>query len=157
MKPALRFLLPVLLALAVVAQVRRTSDLMHAQHLLYSVERRSLAMLRSGDLDKAKLRAHLIALADARELDRADVAIPVMVGSQHLMLGELEPAWRAYVVARRLEPRPEILVNMGKVRYSLGKKKGALRLFEQAVLLDPRLLKEVPPSLQAEVSDALGR
>ena len=42
MKLALRLVLPVLLALAVVAQVRRSSELMRAQHLIYSVERRTL-------------------------------------------------------------------------------------------------------------------
>ncbi len=36
------------------------------------------------------------------------------------MLGELEPARRAYVAANRLEPRPEILVNLGKVNFSQG-------------------------------------
>lgn len=155
MKLALRFLLPALLAFAVVAQVRRSSELMRAQHLLYSVERRSMAMLRTGDLDKVKLRAHVAALAEAQKLDWAEVQIPTQIGSQHLMLGELEPSRRAYSSALQLEPRPEILVNLGKVCYSQGAMKRAIRYFGQAALLDPRMLKEVPPDLLAAVSDAL--
>lgn len=157
MKVAQRLLLPLLLALAVVAQVRRSSDLTRAQHLLYSVDRRSAAMMRSGDLDKAKLRAHLVALADAGKLDPAEVAIPTMKGGQHLMLGELGLARGAYVEAFRLEPRPEILVNLGKVRYSQGARLRAVRFFSQAVLLDPRMMKEVPADIQEAVSDSLRR
>ncbi len=155
MKIALRFLLPVLLALAVVTQVRRSSDLMRAQHLLWQVEKRTLAMLRTGVPDKTKLRGNLAALADARQLDYAEVAIPTLMGSQYLMLGELEPARRAYLTANQLEPRPEILVNLGKVNYALGERKRALRNFSQAVRLDARLLQEVPEDFRAAVSDAL--
>ena len=155
MRIALRFLLPALLALAVVAQVRRSSDLMLAQHLLYSVERRTMVMLRTGSIDKAKLRAHLEALSDARKLDWAEVAIPTLTGSQHLMLGEIEPARVAYIIAYRLEPRPEILVNLGKVCYTQGARKRAIDYFSQAALLDPRLMQEVPKDLRQQVSDAL--
>ena len=157
MKRAQRFLLPALLALLVAFQVRRSSDLLDAQRLLNSVEQRTAGMLYGGDIDKAKLRAHLVALADARKLDAAEVAIPAQIGSQHLMLGELEPARRAYVAAMQLEPRPEILVNLGKVFYSQGAEMRAVRFFGQAVRLDPRLMKEVPLSLRSAVSDALRR
>lgn len=155
MKVVQRFLLPALLALLFAVQVQRSSDLMRAQRLLYGVERRTMVMLRSGDLDKVKLRGNLEALADARELDPAEVAIVALIGSQHLMLGELEPARRAYVAANRLEPRPEILVNLGKVNFSQGANRRAVRFFGQAVLLDPHLMKEVPQGLQEAVSDAL--
>ena len=93
------------------------------------VERRTLAMLRGGDLDKAKLRAHVAALGDARQLDRADVAIPTLLGSQHLILGELALARKVYLAAQRLEPRPEILVNLGKVSYSQAQGERAVRYF----------------------------
>ncbi len=155
MRNVRRFLLPALLALAFVAQVRRSSDLMRAQHLLWSVERRTTEMLRTGTIDRVKLRGNLQALADARQLDLAEVAVPTLMGSQYLMLGELEPARRAYVTANRLEPRPEILVNLGKVNYSQGAVKRALRDFAQAVLLDPRMMQEVPQEFQQKVSDAL--
>ncbi len=155
MKRALGLLLPALLAFAVVAQIRRSSELMRAQHLLWSVERRTLAMLRSGDLDKVKLRGNLEALADARVLDYAEVAIPTLQGSQHLMLGEVKAARIAYTVAYELEPRPEILINLGKVCYSQGAVKRAARFFAQAVLLDPQMMKEVPEDFRDKVSDAL--
>lgn len=157
MKAALRFLLPFLLALAIVAQLRRSSDLMRAQHLLWSVDQRTQAMLRARDLDKTKLRGHLAALAEARKLDYAEVATPTLQGSQHLMLSEIEPARIAYFTAYQLEPRPEILVNLGKVCYSQGAMKRAAAYFANAVLLDPRLLKEVPEDFRDEVSDALRR
>ncbi len=66
MKVVQRFLLPALLACLVAVQVQRSSGLMRAQRLLYGVERRTMVMLRSGDLDKVKLRGNLEALADAR-------------------------------------------------------------------------------------------
>jgi Flp pilus assembly protein TadD len=149
--------MPALMALLVAGQMQRSSALMKAQRLLYSVERRTLEMLRTGEIDKAKLRAHLAALSDARALDPAEVAIPMQIGSQYMMLGELEPARSAYFEALRLEMRPEILVNLGKVRYGQGARPEAIRLFRKAVLLDPRMQREVPPDLKAAVSNALRR
>jgi Tfp pilus assembly protein PilF len=155
MRTALRFLLPALLAVALVLQMKRGAELMRAQHLLWSVEQRTLAMLRTGNLEKPKLRAHLQALSDAQKLDWAEVAVPTLMGGQHLMLGEVELARQAYTSANQLESRPEILVNLGKVCYSQGASKRAIRFFAQAVLLDPRLFSEVPEPLRFEVSDAL--
>jgi Tfp pilus assembly protein PilF len=155
MSKALRFLLPAVLALLLVAQVRRSADLTRAQHLLWSVEQRTLAMVRAGNVEKPKLRAHVQALTDAQKLDWAEVAIPTLIGGQHLMLGEVALARYAYHSANQLESRPEILVNLGKVCYSQGASKRAVRYFAQAVLLDPRLFSEVPEPLRFEVSDAL--
>ena len=157
MKLALRLLLPVLLAVAVVAQVRRSSDLMRAQHLLWSVERRTMAIMRSGELDRVKLRGHVEALADAGRLDPAEVAVPTLLGSQHLLLGELEAASQAYLAANRLESRPEIILNLGKVGYSQGLSERSRNYFAQAVLLDPRMIREVPESYRQVVLDALRR
>ena len=154
MKLALRLLLPALLAVGLVAQAQRAAHLTRAQRLCNMVERRTLAMLRSGDLDKAKLRAHVAALGDAQKLDRADVAIPTLLGSQHLMLGELALARKVYLAAQRLEPRPEILVNLGKVSYSQAQGERAARHFARAGALDPWLEREVPESLRAAVAAA---
>ncbi|MEO8276739.1 MAG: hypothetical protein ABI639_11015 [Thermoanaerobaculia bacterium] len=155
MKVLQRLLLPALMLLLVVGQLRRSSDLTRAQHLLYSVDRRTVAMLRANAVDKTKLRGHLEALADAQRLDPAEVATPTLQGSQHLMLGELEPARQAYFVANRLESRPEILLNLGKVWYSSGGFDRAVRYFALAVRVDPHLLQEVPESMRQRVSDAL--
>ena len=148
MKTAVRFLLPVLLAVVCVAQVRRSSELTKAQHLLWSVERRTLAILRGGAIDKVKLTGNIAALTDAQKLDPAEVAIPTLIGSEYL-------ARSAYFAAHRLEPRPEILLNLGKVGYSQGWHERAAHFFAQAVLLDPRMMKEVPEDFRARVSDAL--
>jgi cytochrome c-type biogenesis protein CcmH/NrfG len=150
-----RLLLPLVLGVLVFAQIRRGSELLQAQRLLYSVERRTMAMLRSGELEPAKMRAHLQALADARELDPAEVAVPVLEGSQYLMLGELEPALAAYLTAKRLEPRPEILINLGKICNSKREHKRTLHFFSLAVLLDAQLIREVPEPLRQPVLDAL--
>ena len=91
MKTVMRFLLPVLLAVVCVAQVRRSSELTKAQHLLWSVERRTLAILRGGAIDKVKLTGNIAALTDAQKLDPAEVAIPTLIGSEYLILGKLEP------------------------------------------------------------------
>ena len=154
MRLALRLLLPALLAIGFIAQVQRAANLTRAQRLCNMVERRTLSMLRGGGLDKAKLRAHVAALGDAQKLDRADVAIPMLLGSQHMMLAELELARRVYLAANRLEPRPEILVNLGKVSYSQAQGERAVRYFARAVALDPWLEREVPESLRAAVSAA---
>lgn len=154
MRPALRLLLPALLAIGVLAQAQRAANLTRAQRLCNMVERRTLAMLRGGGLDKAKLRAHVAALGDAQRLDRADVAIPTLLGSQHMMLAELELARRVYLAANRLEPRPEILVNLGKVSYSQAQAERAVRYFARAVALDPWLQREVPESLGPAVAVA---
>jgi len=155
MKTAMRLLLPALLAVVFVAQVRRSSDLLRAQHLLWSVELRTLAILRSGTMDKVKLSGNIAALTEAQKLDPAEVAIPTLIGSENLILGKLEPARSAYLTAYRLEPRPEILLNLGKVAYSQGKNVRAVYFFVRAVLLDLRMMKEVPEDLRERVSDAL--
>lgn len=155
MKTLQRLLLPVLFAVLCVAQVRRSSELLRAQHLLWSVERRTLAILRGGSLDKVKLTGNVAALSEAQRLDPAEVAIPTLIGSQFLMLGQLEPARSAYLTAYRLEPRPEILLNLGKVFYSQGRSVRAAHYFGRAVLLDPRMMKEVPEDFRQRVSDAL--
>jgi hypothetical protein len=154
MRLALRLLLPALLAIGFIAQVQRAANLTRAQRLCNMVERRTMAMLRGGGLDKAKLRAHVAALGDAQKLDRADVAIPTLLGSQHMMLAELELARRVYLAANRLEPRPEILVNLGKVSYSQAQAERAVRYFARAVALDPWLQREVPESLRPAVAVA---
>jgi Tfp pilus assembly protein PilF len=155
MKLAMRLLLPGLLAIAFVAQLQRSADLTRAQHLLWSVERRTMAMMRSGSFDKVKLRGNIEALNDAQRLDPAEIGVPTLIGSQHLLLGEPEAARRAYQAANRLESRPEIILNLGKVGYSQGWPKRAVHFFSQAVLLDPRMMKEVPEDFREKVSDAL--
>lgn len=155
MKLAMRFLLPALLAVAVVAQVRRSSDLMRAQHLMWGVELRTRAIMRSGSFDKVKLRGNIEALRDAQALDPAEIGIATLIGSQYLLLGELESARKAYWAANLLEPRPEIILNLGKTCYSQNQPMRAARFFAQAVLLDPRLIQEVPEDFRARVLDAL--
>lgn len=155
MRRLARFVLPAIFAAWVVAQVGRAADLMRAQHILWSVDRRTMEMIRTRDLDKIKLRGNLEALDAARKLDYVEVAIPALQGGQHLMLGEIERARLAYVVALQLEPRPEVLINLGKVCYRQGATKRAAKYFAQAVLLDPRMMSEVPEDFRDEVSDAL--
>src|SRR5262249_2830252 len=91
-KLAVPLLRALLLAVAVVAQFRRGGELLRAQHLLWSVERRTMVMMRSGSFDKVKLRGNIEALNEAKRLDPAEIGVPTLIGSQHLLLAEPEAA-----------------------------------------------------------------
>ncbi|MGE0639829.1 MAG: hypothetical protein AB7G12_14205 [Thermoanaerobaculia bacterium] len=152
-----RFLvLPAILLALLGLQVKRGTELIRASRLLWAVEARTLSMIRGRTLQPAHVTAHLTALADAAGLDPAEVGIQVAIGSQYFLRGDFEKALATYREARRLEARPEILLNMGKANQMLGRKNAARFLYGRAVRLDPALLREVPAEMQAAVSEALG-
>lgn len=144
MKRLARWVLPALLLLAFALDLRRSGDIVRAQRLLRAVEGRTVAMLKSGNLQRPLLLAHVEALRDALRLDPADVAIRVAIGSEYLLLGDLERARLAYEEALAFEPRPEILLNLGKVALAAGDEERARAHFARAVRLDPLMRREVP-------------
>ena len=62
MKRLARWVLPALLLLAFALDLRRSGDIVRAQRLLRAVEGRTVAMLKSGNLQRPLLLAHVEAL-----------------------------------------------------------------------------------------------
>ncbi|MEZ5312279.1 MAG: hypothetical protein R2862_00835 [Thermoanaerobaculia bacterium] len=147
--------LPAVLLALLGLQVKRGTELIRASRLLWAVEGRTLSMIRARTLQPVHVAAHLTALADAARLDPAEVGIQVAIGSQYFVRGDFEKALATYREARRLEARPEILLNMGKANQMLGRKSAALFHYGRAVRLDPALLREVPEEVRGAVSEAL--
>ena len=155
MRPASRWVAPALLAALLVAHGQMSLHRLRAQRLLWSVESRTIALLQTRSLTRQQIAAHLHALADAERLDPSEVGIPTAIGGQHFLLGQTEAARTAYRRARQLEPRPEILLNLGKLRLMEGQRRAAVVLITRAVALDPWLKREVPAELLEPVLDAL--
>lgn len=153
----LRWGLALLLLVACIAQAKRAIDLLRAQRLLWAVEARTLALIRSRTLSREHVDAHLEALRDAAALDRAEVAVRVAIGSQLFLRGDFDGAVRQYEDSLALEPRPEIYLNMAKARQAQGKISDARRLYATALRVDPTLADEVPEEMREGVSETLRR
>ena len=154
----LRYLvLPAILLVLCGLQIKRAGELIRAQRLLWAVEARTLAMIRTQSLQRPIVDAHLRALTDAARLDPGEVAIRVAIASQHFLRGDYASALSAYRVAFRLERRPEILLNIGKTHQMMGRKEQAIHSYARALRLDPALRLEIPEEYRARVSKALRR
>ncbi len=77
-------------------------------------------------------------LRQAAPLDRREVGIPIALGSQYLLGGQVESAIRAYEEALRIEPRPEIYLNLARAHAMAGRDAQARDNMDLAVKLNPR-------------------
>jgi tetratricopeptide (TPR) repeat protein len=136
-------LLTVLLLLALAGQTVRWRDRMTASRLLANAEALTLAVA-AGQIPPRALADNLAALRRAAALDPVQVAIPIARGSQYYLLGRAEPAEQAYLEALRLEPKPEVYLDLGRAQWLAGRKEEALRNFGLAVRLDPQLIRVLP-------------
>lgn len=157
MRPVSRWLAPALLAGLLVAHGQTSLHRLRAQRLLWSVETRTITLLQTRSLTRQQIAAHLNALADAEQLDPGEVGIPSAIGGQYFLLGQTKAARLAYRRARELEPRPEIFLNLGKLRLMDRQRGAAVKLMARAVALDPSLAREVPEELRQRVSNSLRR
>jgi len=157
MRPASRWLAPGLMAALLLAHGQFSLHRLRAQRLLWSVETRTIALLQARSLTRQQIAAHLNALADARDLDPGEVGIPAAIGGQHFLLGQTEAAIEAYERADRIEPRPEIFLNLGKLALLEERRERAIEYFVRAVALDPWLKLELLEELREPVLDALRR
>lgn len=132
--------LVLVLALALGGQTVRWRDHMAASRILKSVERLTLSARRT-----YVLYTNIELLRRAEKLDPSEVGIPLARGSQHYLLRQSQAAIEAYEEALRLEPRPEIYLNLGRALDLGGRRDEASRAFFLATRIDPRLLPEVPP------------
>ena len=149
-RAALPWLLPAALFAAFVLDLRWSANIVRSQRLVRAVEGRTLAMIQSGKLQRSLILSHIAALEDAKRLDPAEVASRVALGSEHFLLSDFVAARAAYVDALELEPRPEILLNLGKSYYAAGDPEPSKPYFARAVNLDPSLAREVPEAVRRE-------
>ncbi len=140
----LSLILALLLLLATYEQHARGRDRQRASTLLYEAEAISLGVLSAGQAPRAYLQQNIRNLRTAADLDPLEVGIPLALGSQFLLLNSPQAAAEAYREALRIEPRPEVYLNLGKALYLSGHKKEAQEFFDRAVVLDWHLEAEVP-------------
>ncbi len=146
-KPAGRafWLVVVLLVAALAGQLRLTVARLGASRALAQVELRSKAALAAGRSSRILFAENLQLLRRAAVLDPLEVGVPIARGAQHLLLGSPEAAEEAYGDALRLEPRPEIYLNLGRAQLAHAPE-DARKSFGTAVTLDPNLAKFIPPA-----------
>jgi len=132
-----------LVVAALVAQGARAQRLLGANRRLHAAEVTSLRAAQLGARRGPLLEANLAVLRDAQRMDPAEVAIPLARGSVLYLLGRLEPAIAAYREALRLEPRPEIYLNLGRALRAHGEVAEGEREMARAARLDPLLAAEL--------------
>ncbi len=143
-----RRLLQVALALQLLwlgLQVHRAFGLWRADRILKEVETATLQVVAGRRAPAALLLNHVAALTEAERLAPASASIRLAKGAQYLLLGRNEAAIEAYREALRLEPRPEIFLNLGRAQWRAGLEPEALDNFRIAARLDPSLLHKMPP------------
>lgn len=131
-----------LLALALAGQTIRWDDRLTANRALRGIEALTAAAVRVGRADV--LRANIESLRRMEKRDPLEVGLPLARGSQHLLLRQGQAAISAYEEALKLEPRPEIYLNLGRALALEGRIEEARQSFRTAVRLSPRLAPEVP-------------
>lgn len=137
-------------ALALVFQTERAFDRLVASKSLRVVEVMSERMARTGQAPRELVSGHFRILDNAHRRDPSEVGVLVARGGQYALLGRTEAAVRVYREALALEPRPETWLNLGKVLVAAGREEEAREAFEKAVLIDPRLRRQVPEGMRPE-------
>ena len=132
------------LALGLVAELGRSRDRLRAGAIGWRTEGVARAAASAGRAPRELFSESLRLLRLAETLDPSDVSLPLARGSQHLLLGSGEAAIEAYSEALRLEPRPEIYLNLGRAQLLVRQNAAARQSFLTAVRLDPNLAPYVP-------------
>ena len=120
-------------------QWERARSRLTASRVLLQVEVQMAGQLQQGGVSPQGLRANIELLRRVHddELDAADFAIPLAIGSHYLLLENADSAIRWYERALELETRPEILVNLARAHELAGRQEESDRYLEQARDLDP--------------------
>ena len=129
-------------------QTGRWRDRMTASRALRQVEFLTMAAVSSGRAPRALIPANLETLRRAASLDPLEVGIPIARGTQYLLLRNHRAAIESYEEAARLEPRPEIDLNLGRVLLDAGRTEEARAAFQRAVRLSPHLASVVPERMR---------
>lgn len=107
------------------------------------VEQNSITMTSRGVVSPPILSRHLELLARAGELDPTNVTIPLMRGSQYLLLRNTDAALRAYGEALTLEARAEIYLNIGSTHMIAKDEDAAAEAFQKAIDLDHKYRRDL--------------
>ncbi len=138
------WLVLLLLLVALGLELGRSRNRLRASAILWRTEGVARAAVASGRAPRELLSENLHWLRKAEKLDPVEVALPLARGTHHLLLGSGEAAMDAYSDALRLEPRPEIYLNLGRAQRLAGQSFAAEQSFATAVQLDPNLAPYVP-------------
>jgi tetratricopeptide (TPR) repeat protein len=130
-------------------QVRRAFGMWRADRILKSVESSTMQAVADRRAPAARLLHNVALLTEVEGLAPASASMRLAKGSQYLLLGRNEAAIQAYREALRLEPRPEIFLNLGRAQWRAGLESEALESFGVAARLDPNLLHKMPPAAAA--------
>jgi tetratricopeptide (TPR) repeat protein len=139
-----RWLLILVSALGLAAQSWRAARLLDASRRLRAVEYTSTRVAAAGERAVPLLTRNLELAGEAERLDPANVAAPLFRGSLNLLLGRHAAAIEAYQDALRLEPRPEVYLNLGRAQLAAGDREAAEISFARLRALDPRLAVAAP-------------
>ena len=133
--------------LAFLLQLRRGSDRLESNHLVWTVRQRGQAVI-AGQAPARVLPPAVSMIRRARELDPGSIEAIAAAGDLFMLLGREETALRTYREALAHEPRPEIYLNLGNLELRMGNREEARRLFGIAQRLDRRLRRNVRQALE---------
>lgn len=137
------------LALLVAALVlRQSANRWRSSLLAVEVQSESYRTAATGRPTRAVLMRNLGLIAKAETLDPANAMLPMLRGSQHLMLRDPHAAIRAYRESLALEPRAEIYNNLGRAYLMAGDEDQAAAHFETAIKLDRHLRPQLESFLE---------
>lgn len=134
---------PCLLA-ALLGQTVEGAHWLRASQTVKAVEARTVEVVRMGRAPAQLLHANVVELERAARLDPSNVGVLIALGSQYLVMRVPDTAIETYRRALRLEPRPEIYLNIARAYLMEGNRASARRNFRLALRLSPGLRREIP-------------
>lgn len=132
------------LALVLFFQARLALRILRASRIVRVVEATSLQAAGAGAAGEPLLRRNLALAQEALALDPSSVAAAQSKGSVYLLLGRPQQAIESYEAALRLQPAPELYMDLGHAFLAAGDLTTARRQFARAVKLNSRLAEQVP-------------
>ncbi len=134
--------LPLAIALTAVV-LSHASKRWRASAMAAEVFESSVKAAATGRPARGVMLKNLEQLSKAEALDPTNVTVPLMRGSQHLLLRDPHAALRAYNEALALEPRSEIYLNIGRAHRMAGDEDAAANAFDKAIVLDRSLRRDL--------------
>jgi tetratricopeptide (TPR) repeat protein len=90
-----------------------------------------------------RARRNLERLAELRAMCPAEVRVPVIIATNEELVGRLEDAAAHYAEALRIEERPEIHAELGRVQVELGRVDQAVESYATAGRFHPLMLSSI--------------
>lgn len=131
---------------ALIVTTQRSLDRVAASRILFTTEARAarIAVSPQSESSRGLLGNGLRSLQVARELDPAEVRIPMAMAGHYLLLGNEDSAIGWYERSLALEARPETYFNLGLAQLQAGDREAAAEAFGRAVRLDPSRRQDLP-------------